>query len=155
MKLKIKFWINSKTQIVKKKLKKSNDDKTQNSNCDKTQKTKLWWNSITHIVMKLNNSNCDETQKLKLWQNSKLKLWRKNLNYEEKKVHLWKEEKTSNIFLVNTFWHLDKWWDVLRAVVCNFCIVYKFMPPFGVLKSLNLCCARKSTSKIWVRDNLS
>ena len=36
--------------------------KLKNSNCDKTQKLKLWWNSKTKIVMKLKNSNCDETQ---------------------------------------------------------------------------------------------
>ena len=41
---KLKLWPNSKTQIVT-KLKK------------------------TQIVTKLKNSNCDKTQKLKLWQN--------------------------------------------------------------------------------------
>ena len=36
--------------------------KLKNSNYDKTQNHKLWWNSKT--------VNCDETQKLKLWLNS-------------------------------------------------------------------------------------
>ena len=55
----------------------------KNSNCDETQKPKLWWNLKTQKVMKLKNSNCDEIQKLiviklknsncdKTW---KLKLW--------------------------------------------------------------------------------
>ena len=47
----------SKTQFVEEK-------KTyKNSYCDKTIKKK------TLIVTKLKNSNCDQTQKLKLWQN--------------------------------------------------------------------------------------
>ena len=32
----------------------------------KNQKLKLWWNSKTQIVMKLQITNCDQTQKLKL-----------------------------------------------------------------------------------------
>ena len=56
---------------------------SENSNCDETQKLKLWQNSKTQtvtkcditqklqIVTKLKNSNYDKTQKLKLWQNSK------------------------------------------------------------------------------------
>ena len=55
-----------KTQIVV---------KLKNSNCDKTQKLKLWWNSKTQIVINLKISNCEETQKLIGLQNSKLKLW--------------------------------------------------------------------------------
>ena len=46
--------------------------KLKNSNCDKTQKHKLWQNSITQIVIKL-NSNGDKTQKLNLWQLKKSK----------------------------------------------------------------------------------
>ena len=41
----------------------------QNSNCDQTQKLKLW--------QKSKDSNCDKTQKLKLWQ---------NLNYDKYQV---------------------------------------------------------------------
>ena len=33
--------------------------KLKNSNCDKTQKLKLWTNSKTQIVTKLKNQNCD------------------------------------------------------------------------------------------------
>ena len=46
--------------------------KLTNSNCDKTQKPKLWQNSKTQIVTKLNNLNCDKTQKLKMWQITKM-----------------------------------------------------------------------------------
>ena len=55
----------------------------RNSNCDKTQKLKLWPNSKTWIVTKQNkiffltkleNLICDKTQKLKLWQNSRTEI---------------------------------------------------------------------------------
>ena len=60
-----------KTQVVM---------KPKNSNCDETQKLKLWWNSKTqivmklknskpHIVMKLKNSNGNKIKIFKLWQN--------------------------------------------------------------------------------------
>ena len=39
--------------------------KLTNSNCDQTQKLKLWWNLKTQIVMKLLNSNCDKIYKKK------------------------------------------------------------------------------------------
>ena len=39
--------------------------KLKNTNFDKTQQLKLWYNSKTQIVMKLKNANCDENQKLK------------------------------------------------------------------------------------------
>ena len=35
--------------------------KLKNSNCDKTQKLKLWQNSKTQIVTKLKKSNCDSS----------------------------------------------------------------------------------------------
>ena len=60
------MWQNSKTQIAM-KLKNSYWLKTQNSKCDKINKkkqknkNKLWQNK---------NSNCDKTQKLKLWPKS-------------------------------------------------------------------------------------
>ena len=47
-------------------LKNLNGEKTQNSNCEETQKFELWWQSKTHVVMTLYNSNYDKTQKLKL-----------------------------------------------------------------------------------------
>ena len=67
--------------------------KLKKSNCDKTQKLKLWqtlttqivtklknmklWqNPNPQIVTKLNNSNCDKTQKLKFW--SKNNFWQKS-----------------------------------------------------------------------------
>ena len=72
------------------KLKNSNCDETQlklwsNSNCNQTQKSKLWWHSKTQIVMKLKNSNCDETQNLKLLLNSKSQIVMKFKNsiYDE------------------------------------------------------------------------
>ena len=72
---KLKWWQNSKTQIVI-KLKNSKCDNTHlvtklklrhNSNCDKTQ--------IVTKLRLLQNSNCDKTQigtKLKWWQNSNM-----------------------------------------------------------------------------------
>ena len=42
--------------------------KLKNSNCDESQKLKLWWNS------KLKITNGDTTQRLKLWQNSKTQI---------------------------------------------------------------------------------
>ena len=53
---KLKFWQNSKTQIVT-KLKKHF--------FNKIQKLKLWQYSKTQIVTKLKNSNCDKTQFMK------------------------------------------------------------------------------------------
>ena len=68
--IKKKLWQNSKTQIVKKKnLKTQIVTKIKNSNCDKTQKLKLWQNSKTQIATKLENLNCDKTKKSELWQN--------------------------------------------------------------------------------------
>ena len=39
------------------------EKKHKNSNCDKTQKLKLWQNSKTQNVTKLKNWNWDQTQK--------------------------------------------------------------------------------------------
>ena len=36
--------------------------KLKNLNFDETRKLKLWWNSITQIVIELKNLNYDETQ---------------------------------------------------------------------------------------------
>ena len=73
---------NSKTQIVTK----------LNSNCDKTQKRKLWQNTNTQIVTKV-NSNCDKTKQncivtKKLWQlwqnpNNQIVTKLKNSNYDK------------------------------------------------------------------------
>ena len=65
----LKLWQNSKTQMV---------TKPNNSNCDKTQKHKLW--------KKVKKWKCDKPQKLKLWQNSTIQIvtklkntnWNKN-----------------------------------------------------------------------------
>ena len=71
----------------------------------------MWWNLKTQIVMKLKNSNCDKTQKLNLWWNSKLKFWwnsnlndnkTQNLKLQEKtlivtKLKLWEEKKLKNL----------------------------------------------------------
>ena len=50
----------------------------ENSNCDKTQVVatlKLWQNSNCEIKnQKLKNSKCDKTWELKLWQNSKTEM---------------------------------------------------------------------------------
>ena len=72
----------------------------QNSNCDKTQKLKLWekkkvqnvnCQTKTKIVSKLENSNCDKSQKLKLWQNSTTQIVTK-----PKKINCDKTKKKSN-----------------------------------------------------------
>ena len=87
------FWSKVKKLKLWQNYKNSNCDKTQivtpkNSNCDKTQQLKLWLNSKTQIVTKinrsqielklwkkkLNNLKYDLIQKLKLWQNSKTKV---------------------------------------------------------------------------------
>ena len=47
--------------------------KLKKSNCDKTQKIKLWQNSKNQIVTKLKNQIVT-TQKLKSWQNSKTEI---------------------------------------------------------------------------------
>ena len=60
---------NSDEKLVKTKLKNSNSNIIKNSNCDKTQKLKLWQNSKSKMVTKLKNFNGDKTQKLKLWHN--------------------------------------------------------------------------------------
>ena len=46
------MWQNLKTQIVK---------KLKNSNCDKTEKTKIVTKLKNQIVTKLKNSNCDSS----------------------------------------------------------------------------------------------
>ena len=48
------------------------------SNCDKTQKLKLWWNSIFFY----------ETQKPKLWWNSKTQIVRKLKNLKCDKTQI-------------------------------------------------------------------
>ena len=45
--------------------------KLKNSNCDKTQKNKLWQNLKDQIVTKLKNSNCEEKKRRKKCDNSK------------------------------------------------------------------------------------
>ena len=68
--IKFFFWQNLKTQIVRgKNLKTQNVTKLKNSNCDTTQKLKLWQNSKTETETKHKNFKCDKIQKLKLWQN--------------------------------------------------------------------------------------
>ena len=67
--MKIKLWWNSKMQIVMKLKKTWIFTKPKQSNCDKTQMTKLkiWQNSNCDKTQNLN----DKTEKLKVWQNSK------------------------------------------------------------------------------------
>ena len=50
---KLKFWQNSKPQIV---------TKLKNSNCDKTQKLKLWQKPKTQIVIKIKSLNVNKNQ---------------------------------------------------------------------------------------------
>ena len=99
--------------------------KLKNSNCYKTQKLKLWWNSETQIVLKLKNTKCDKTkknqivtklknltvtklkktnnfdktQKLWLWQNSKCD---KNLIVKKnQKIKMWKTQSVTKLKNIN------------------------------------------------------
>ena len=90
----------------------------KSSNCDQTQKVKLWrkksqrltrWqNSRIQIMTKLKNSNCDKTKKnwvlTKTWNTT-------NINFCRRKKTLDGS--------VRTFWHLDNQWDALWAAFCN------------------------------------
>ena len=93
----------------------------RNSNCDKSQKLKLWpnWRKIklwqnpnAQIVTKLKSSNCDKTQKLNLWRKKTLKLkFLHNSNYyKTQKLKLWQNSQTQYV-LVKTTWHLQNRWD--------------------------------------------
>ena len=117
--IKLKLWCNSNcdethvTQIV---------IKLKNLKREKIQKLILCWNLKTQMVTKLKKSNCDKTQKLRLWQNSKkskcdktwklkqsnydktqvvtkLKLWQKSnfdKNQNVTKIKLWSKNKETN-----------------------------------------------------------
>ena len=94
------------------------------SNCDKTQKLKLW--------LKLKNCHTliflDKSQKLELWQKwrknqIKTKLKKKNFYDKTKKLKLWRRKKIS-LFLVRTTWQLDNRWDVLWEAFCNLPIFF-------------------------------
>ena len=96
----------------------------KNSNCDKTQKLKLWPNSKTQIatkqkkvwqnfktqmVTKIKNSNCDQTKNIKLWgekKNSKTPIVRKkklqNCNCDKtQKLKLWQNSNTKIMTKLN------------------------------------------------------
>ena len=69
-----KLWQTSKTQILEKKtLKTQIVTELKNSNCDQTQKLKLWQNSKTETETKHKNFKWDKTQKLKKKVVTKLK----------------------------------------------------------------------------------
>ena len=113
--------------------------KLKNSNCDKTQKLKLWPNLRTQMATKLKKSICDKTQILKLWQNSKsqivtklknsncdktqkLKLWQlKNSNCDKtQKLKLWPNSKTPNCEKINSNCDKNlklKLWQNLTVVI--------------------------------------
>ena len=84
------MWQNSKILIVTKP-KKLWQDWKKNQIVTKLENqivTKLWQNSKTQIVTKLQNSNCDKTPKLKLSQNSKIQIvtkLEKNSNCDQTK----------------------------------------------------------------------
>ena len=53
------------------------------------KKLKTWdvkKNSTTQIVINHKNSNCDGTQKLKMWQNSKTQIMKKNSNCDKTQI---------------------------------------------------------------------
>ena len=102
------MWQNSKNYLLQ-NTKTQNITTTKNSNCDHTQKLKLWFISIFYyseivtylkilncdytelqnknsFVSKLKNSNCGQGFKIKLWQNPKKsnrKKKLKKLNYSK------------------------------------------------------------------------
>ena len=59
----------------------------------------MWWHSKTQIVIKFKNSNCDETQKVKLWINSRTQIVTKK---EEKKWQNSNCDKTQNVTKLKT-----------------------------------------------------
>ena len=66
--------------------------------------------------MKLKSSNCDKTQKLKLWQNSITQIVTK---LELRQISFYEGQQLLKGSLVQTFSHLGNQWDVLWAVFCN------------------------------------
>ena len=89
----LRFWVLSQLEFlsfvtIRKNLKTQIVTKLNNSNCDKTQKLKLWQNSKTETETKHTNFKCDNLQKLKLEQNQKRKLW------QNSKLKLWQNSKT-------------------------------------------------------------
>ena len=130
------------------KVKIQNVTKLKNSNCDKSQKLRLWQYSKTQIVTNLTNSKCYKTQnsncyktikKKKLWQNSKTKILTKlknsNCNKTKKlklwptqKINFWQNSKTQrawlhretmDFFLVKTML-LKKFWSFFLANISYF-----------------------------------
>ena len=77
------MWQKLRAQIVTKHKTQNCGKKLDNSNCDETQKLKLWQNSKilivtklkTQIVTKLKNWNCYKSQKLNCDKTQKLKMW--------------------------------------------------------------------------------
>ena len=63
----------------------------------------MWQNSKSQIVTKLKNSNCDRTQKLKLWPNSKLKLGKNPNTQIVQKVKNANGDKTQKVKLCKFF----------------------------------------------------
>ena len=65
--------------------KNSNCDEAKNWNCDETQKLNLWWNTKTHIVMKLYNSNVWQTKKKSSGDITQNVTWSKKSNSDKTK----------------------------------------------------------------------
>ena len=80
--------------------------KLKNLTWDKIQ-LKVWQSLKTQTVTKFNNLNCDKTQQLKLWQNSKT---------------------SHKSLLLRTTWHLDNWWDVFEAAICDLAMFFRSVP---------------------------
>ena len=103
---------------LRKTLNVKNITKLKNSNCDKTQKLKLWQNSKTWIVTKLKKSNCDKNQKLKWGQNSKTEFATKLKNWNCDQTQKLKLQQYQNC---KKTWKLIMWQTFLfcYTIVCK------------------------------------
>ena len=128
------------------------------SNCDNTQKLKLWQNLIikivtklrnpncvklnTQIVTQLKNSNCDTTKKLKLWQ---------NLNYGQSWFM-----KNKNTLRGSIRQNILTHWQPMRCSlgsVCNLATFCYELCRLGLLCDISLFVFLRITCGEWV-DNV-
>ena len=132
--------------------------KLNNSNCDKTQKLKLWQNSKTQIVTKLKNSNCYKTQNCKFWQNSNCDKTQKLNGDNIQKLKLKKKIKNSNCEkLKNSNFDTsttDEMFSgkLLRFSRCYFSILIKNAFDINSRFCSQKYALNKKIKKIWLQD---
>ena len=125
------------------------------SNCNKTQKVKLWQNfKKNHVVIKLNlwqKLNCDNTQivtKLKLWQKSKTQILTKLKNsncYKTQILKLWQNityEKSQFMTKETLKWSVSQNiltpWQTMSCSLAMFCLTHVILKTVGVSTGLSL-----------------